>query len=269
MMRTIPLLLLPILLVPSVRADDAKAARNVRQVIAHRGSMIDRPENTLSALRLAIVVKANITEVDVRTTSDGVLICMHDAELSRTTDGKGKVSGSTLAELKKLDAGAWFDRKYKGERVPTLREALAAAKNKIDLMIDLKEDGDEYVRKIADEVKSHGEPKRTVLGVRSVEQAKLFKKLLPQARQIGLVPTVESIESFAEAGVSTIRLWPKWLSDEKLVPRVRKLKLGLLLGAGKGTKDEVVPLLKYAPEILSADDPSRLLRTLAEIGKKE
>jgi glycerophosphoryl diester phosphodiesterase len=265
-MRTIPLLLL-FLLLPPARGDDAKAARNVRQVIAHRGSMIDRPENTLAALRRAIAVKAHITEVDVRTTRDGVLVCLHDADLSRTTDGKGKVSETSLAELKKLDAGSWFDRKYRGERVPTLREALAAAKGKIDLMLDLVEDGDDYARKIADEVIAHGEPKRTVLGVRSVAQAKALKKRLPQARQIGLVPTVESIESFAEAGVPAVRLWPKWLADEKLVPRVRKLKLGLLIGAGKGTRDEVQPLLKHAPDILSADDPARLLRTLEEIGR--
>jgi hypothetical protein len=53
------------------------------------------------------------------------------------------------------------------------------------------------------------------------------------------------------------------------VPRVRKLKLQLLMGAGKGTKDEVRPLLAHRPEVLSADDPAALLRTLAELAKGE
>lgn len=208
---------------------------------------------------------AHAAEVDVRTTKDGVLVCLHDNAVDRTTGGKGKVADLTLAEVKKLDAGAKFDAKYKGERVPTLREVLAAAKGKIGAMIDLKEDGEEYSKKIAAEVREHGEPKRLVLGVRSVEHAKLFGKLLPEARQIGLVPTADDIEPFAKAGVKVIRLWPKWLSDETLVPRVRKLGLELHLGTGMGTRAEVLPLLAHAPESLSSDDPAQLVRTLKAI----
>jgi glycerophosphoryl diester phosphodiesterase len=257
-------------LAPAHAADEhAKAAKNVRQVIAHRGSMSDRPENTLASLKRAIEIKAHASEVDVRTTKDGALVCMHDADVSRTTSGKGKVSELTLAEIRKLDAGSWFDKKFAGERVPTLREALAGAKGKIAIMLDLVEDGDAYVRKIAAEVKAHGDPKRTVLGIRSVAQAKAFKKLLPDAQQIGLVPTTDSIDAFADAGVSAIRLWPKWLAEKKHVERVRARKLHLLIGAGKGTKDEVLPLLAHRPEILSADDPAALLRTLAELAKAE
>lgn len=201
----------------------------------------------------------------VRTTKDGVLVCLHDAEVDRTTDGKGKVAEVTLADLKKLDAGIRFDAKFKGERVPTLREVLELAKRKIAVMIDLKEDGEEYAKSIAALVQAHGEPKRVVLGIRSVEHAKLFRKLLPDARQIGLVPTADDIEPFARAEVKVIRLWPQWLSDEKLVPRVRKLGLELHLGTGKGTKEEVLPLLVHEPESLSSDDPARLITTLAEI----
>jgi glycerophosphoryl diester phosphodiesterase len=253
----------------AARADDdvRAAAKNVRQVIAHRGSMSDRPENTLASLKRAIEIKAHASEVDVRMTKDGALVCMHDADVSRTTDGKGKVNELTLADVKKLDAGSWFDKKFKDERVPTLREALAAAKGKIAIMLDLVESGDSYLRKIAAEVTSHGDPKRTVLGIRSVEQAKLMKKLLPDAQRIGLVPTTDSIDAFADAGVSAIRLWPKWLAEKKHVERVRSRKLHLLIGAGTGTKDEVLPLLAHRPEILSADDPAALLRTLAELAK--
>jgi glycerophosphoryl diester phosphodiesterase len=259
--------LLVFLLPTVVRADDAKAALNVQIVIAHRGSMSDRPENTLVAIKRAIEVKAHATEVDVRTSRDGKLVCLHDADLSRTTDSKGKVGEKTLKELQALDAGSWFDKKYAGERIPTLAEALKTCKGKISIMIDLKEEGETYIRKIAEEVKTHGEPKHALLGIRSVAQAKLLRTLLPQAKQIGLVPTIDSIDAFAKAGVTVVRLWPKWLSDKTLVPRVRKMKLELLVGAGKGTRDEVLPLLKHSPEIVSADDPAQLLRTLAEIGK--
>jgi glycerophosphoryl diester phosphodiesterase len=270
-MLLLPLLILPMSAPaePPVSPDVAKAAWKVKEVIGHMGSCADRPGNTLAGVRRAAEAGAHAAEVDVRTTKDGALVCLHDDTVDRTTDSRGKVAELTLAEVKKLDAGVKFDAKFKGERVPTLREVLEAAKGKITVMIDLKEDGEEYAKRIAAEVQAHGEPKRVILGVRSVEQAKLFRKLLPDARQIGLIPTANDIEAFAKDGVTVIRLWPKWLSDDTLVPRVRKAGCELHLGTGKGTKEEVLPLLVHAPESLSSDDPARLIQTLKEIGGKK
>jgi N-acetylneuraminate epimerase len=250
---------------PPTPAATATAAAGVKEVIGHMGSCGDRPGNTLASIRRAIESGAHAAEVDVRTTKDGALICLHDPDVDRTTDGKGKVADLTLAEVKKLDAGSKFDAKFAGERVPTFREVLELAKGKIAVMIDMKEDGEVYANAIAALVREFGEPKRVVLGVRSVPQAKLFRKLLPDARQIGLVPTVDDIEPFAKAGVTVIRLWPKWLSDEANVARVRKLGLELHLGSGMGTKAEVLPLLAHRPESLSSDDPTQLVKTLAEL----
>ncbi|MCE9562327.1 MAG: glycerophosphodiester phosphodiesterase family protein [Planctomycetes bacterium] len=242
-----------------------EAAAKVKEIIGHKGSCADSPENTLAGIRRAIEAGAHAAEVDIRTTKDGFLVCLHDDTFDRTTERKGKVSELTLAEIKKLDAGSKFDNKFANERVPTLREVLTVAKGKIGVMLDLKEPDEEYAKKIVAEVREFGEPKRIVLGIRSVEHAKQFARLLPEARQIGLVPTQDDIEPFAKAGVKVIRLWPKWLTDETLVPRVRKLGCELHLGTAMGTKAEVLPLLAHAPESLSSDDPARLLKTLAEI----
>jgi glycerophosphoryl diester phosphodiesterase len=253
-------------------ADDAvlvRAAKKVREVIAHRGSSIDRPENTLASYRRAIEVGATVTECDVRTTKDGVLVSSHDPHIDRISSGKGKIADLTLAQLKAFDFGSRFDAKYKDERVPTLREILEVAKGKIDVMLDLKEEGDPYMEKVAALVRKHGEPKRIVLGVRSVEQARAFRKLLPESRQIGLIPKAGDIDAFADAGVETIRLWPKWLSDKSLVAKVRQRKKQLHLGTGKGTPEEVRPLLIHEPESLASDDPAQLLKTLAEITRSE
>jgi glycerophosphoryl diester phosphodiesterase len=262
------LLVLPVLAPaadPPAPPDTAKAAAKVKEIIGHQGSCADRPGNTLVGVRRAIEAGAHAAEVDVRTTRDGALVCLHDPDVDRTTDGKGKVADLTLAEVKRLDAGVKFDAKFGGERVPTLREVLEVGKGKIGVMIDLKEDGEEYVKTIAAEVRAFGEQRRLILGVRSVEHAKRFRELLPEARQIGLIPTPDDIEPFAKAGVKVIRLWPKWLSDESLVPRVRKLGLELHLGTGTGTRAEVLPLLAHEPESLSSDDPARLVKTLTEI----
>jgi glycerophosphoryl diester phosphodiesterase len=107
----------------SVRANPADAADEVRQIVAHRGASAERPECTMAALRRAIETGATAVEVDVRTSRDGQLFLLHDATLDRTTNGKGAAREKSLAELKKLDAGSWFDGKYAGERIPTLREA--------------------------------------------------------------------------------------------------------------------------------------------------
>jgi glycerophosphoryl diester phosphodiesterase len=267
--RVLPLLLVLAAAAPRIPAADppstARAAARVKEVIGHMGSCADRPGNTQAGIRRAIAAGAGVAEVDVRTTKDGVLVCLHDPEVDRTTDGKGKVADLTLAEVKNLDAGFKFDPKYTGERVPTLREVLTLGKGKIGIMLDLKEDGADYVKRIAADVKAVGEPKRLVLGIRSLEQAKQFRNLLPEARQIGLIPTTDDIEPFAQAGVKVIRLWPKWLADEALVPKIRKHGLELHLGTGMGTRAEVLPLLALTPESLASDDPARLIQTLAEI----
>jgi glycerophosphoryl diester phosphodiesterase len=267
--RPSALLLLTLFLAPAAAQPAppgaADAAARVREVIGHMGSCADRPANTLAGVRRAAEVGADAAEVDVRTTKDGVLVCVHDATVDRTTDGTGRVADLTLVEVRRLDAGVKFDAKFKGERVPTLREVLEAAKGRVGVMLDLKEDGEPYARRIAAEVRAHGEPKRLVLGVRSVDHARRFAELLPEARQIGLVPTPDDIEPFARAGVKVIRLWPKWLPDEKLVPRVRALGLELHLGTGNGTKAEVLPLLAHRPESLASDDPAALIRTLKEL----
>ncbi|MFN4260597.1 MAG: glycerophosphodiester phosphodiesterase [Gemmataceae bacterium] len=256
-------------LAPASEADVAKAARGVKQIIAHRGASLECPENTLAAARRAIAVGATATEIDIRTSKDGVLVCSHDATLDRTTNGKGPINAHTLAELKQLDAGSWFDPKFKDERIPTLVEVLELCRGKIHILLDLKETGDDYIQRVVATVRKHGNPKEIIVGVRSVEQAKQFRQLLPEAQLLGLIPKPDDIESFAAAGVHAIRLWPKWLTDRTLVAKVKNLGLQLHINGSKGTKEEVLPLLTFEPTSLSSDDPGQLIATLRELrGKK-
>jgi glycerophosphoryl diester phosphodiesterase len=235
----------------------------VKQIVAHRGSSADRPENTLASVRRAIEAGATAVEVDVRSTRDGHLVILHDATLDRTTNGAGPVAEKTLAEVRQLEAGSWFAPEYRDERIPTLKEVLGVCRDRVDVLIDLKEEGDDFARVVAAEVKSHGSPKQTIMGVRSTEQARLFHQLLPEARQLGLIPSPHMIESFAEARVEMIRLWPKWLSeDTSLARRVRDAGAKLHLNGSTGEPDEIRPLLKFKPDSLSSDDPARLLKTL-------
>jgi glycerophosphoryl diester phosphodiesterase len=95
------------------------------QIIGHRGACAYAPENTLASIRKAAAQGARWVEFDVRLTREGDLVLMHDEDVKRTTNGKGRVVDLRLAELGALDAGAWFGGAFAGERVPTLAETIA------------------------------------------------------------------------------------------------------------------------------------------------
>jgi len=93
-------------------------------LIAHRGASSHAPENTIAAFERAVQLGAGFIETDLQLTRDGRFVAIHDSVLDRTTNGRGAVHDFTLAELKKLDAGRWFDRQFAGEQIPTLEEVL-------------------------------------------------------------------------------------------------------------------------------------------------
>lgn len=110
--------------------------------IAHRGASGYAPENTLAAFRRAVAQGVSFIETDLQLTRDAHLVVMHDELVDRTTNGRGSVQGMTLAEVRRLDAGAWFASEFAGERVPTLEETLEfARKNDVLFYLELKTAG--------------------------------------------------------------------------------------------------------------------------------
>lgn len=107
------------------------ATRAAIAVIAHRGEHLSHVENTLPAFQSAIDAGADYFECDVRTTSDGHLVLMHDGTVDRTTNGKGKLGDLTLDQIRAVDA--------RGSRVPTFEEALELAKGRIGIYVDNKQ----------------------------------------------------------------------------------------------------------------------------------
>lgn len=130
-------------------------SRMTKLAIAHRGASAYAPEHTLSAYRLAIEQHADYVEQDLAVTKDGALVCLHDDSLERTTNveevfpNRASIDPATgrrqwlavdftLAEIKQLDAGSWFDARFAGERVPTWEEAVATVGTAAGLYPELK-----------------------------------------------------------------------------------------------------------------------------------
>lgn len=147
-------------------------------IIAHRGASARSPENTLTAVRTAVALGADLVEVDVQRTRDGALVLMHDATVARTTDvhrvlphrSPWWVEDLTLAELRRLDAGSWWDPRYAGEPVPTLDEAAAALPAPVGLQLELKLPAHHpgIVESLAGALLAAGGPLRTLLDERRV-----------------------------------------------------------------------------------------------------
>jgi glycerophosphoryl diester phosphodiesterase len=135
---------------------------NKKILIAHRGASGYAPEHTFEAYRLAIEQGADFVEQDLQVTKDGALVCLHDLTLERTTNveevfpdrfradvSEDQLPGSqptkhwyvadfTLAELKQLDAGSWFNPKFKGAKVPSFQEAIDLVRGKAGLYPETK-----------------------------------------------------------------------------------------------------------------------------------
>lgn len=125
--------------VPGASAgDDHRRGDRPLVVTAHRGFSGRAPENTLAAFRAAIAAGCDQIELDVHLSRDGEVVVIHDDTLGRTTNGRGNVAERTVAELRGLDAGAWFSPAFAGERIPTLAEVLELTGSRIGLNIELK-----------------------------------------------------------------------------------------------------------------------------------
>jgi glycerophosphoryl diester phosphodiesterase len=154
MLRRVAITFLILPFAPMVSKLDGQTAKIL---IAHRGASGYAPEHTLAAYRLALEQKVDFVEPDLAVTKDGVLVCLHDDSLERTTDvatvfpdrstpntsGRGPAkqwlaNDFTLAEMKRLDAGRWFDTKFAGQRMPTFQEMIELVRGKAGLYPELK-----------------------------------------------------------------------------------------------------------------------------------
>jgi glycerophosphoryl diester phosphodiesterase len=112
--------------------------------IAHRGASAYAPENTLASIQKAMDMGADIIELDLHQTKDGVPVVLHDTSLWRTAGIRRNVGSLTLKEIQKLDVGRWFNPKFENQRIPTLQEVLEMVQDRVTLNLELKQGTSPY-----------------------------------------------------------------------------------------------------------------------------
>jgi glycerophosphoryl diester phosphodiesterase len=171
------------------------------RIVGHRGLIHDAPENSLAGFTACLELRIGF-EVDVRRSKDGVLVCVHDATLARTTNGKGKVADFTLAELKQLDAGSWLHPSFSAEKVPTLDEVLRLVKGRgraALVALDLKVTDATLAADVAALTRKHGVSKNCLCIGLAISDAGLRKALRQSDPKLKIAALAQKAEDFSNA----------------------------------------------------------------------
>ena len=207
-------------------------------VVAHRGASGYAPENTMVAFKKALELKADFIELDVQMTRDNVLVVIHDSNVARTTNGTGEVREFSYKELKMLDAGLWFNRKFLGQRIPTLQEVITEFRGKMGLLIEIKNPNlyPTIVERLASELKKNKldcpEKDEVIVQSFDFELLQKFNRLVPNV-PLGL------LVKYRVHGISNVQLreWSslvqyinpnKALITKGLVKRIHSYKLKVI-----------------------------------------
>lgn len=232
------------------------------KIIAHRGVHTHAPQNSLPSIQHAIDLGLDYVEVDVRTTSDGNLVLMHDRSLKRTTGVEGLVSEITLGEIKKLFIGFGRGEKYKDEKVPTFAEALQLMSGKIGAYVDNKDASPAQVVALLEKYKMVNS---SVIYSNNQELGE-FQKLNPKLKIMPEVDSVEELEQAKKLGPEIVaQVWRGFSEELVTAIHTNGFKVYLdILGAGDNP-DGVKRVLAAGVDGIQTDDPEMVLKTLANI----
>ncbi|TSD67334.1 glycerophosphodiester phosphodiesterase family protein [Inquilinus sp. KBS0705] len=160
-------------------------------IAAHRGDHVIYPENTLEAYNAAIGNECDYVEIDLRTTSDGELVSMHDATVNRMTDGKGLIKDMTFAQLQSLKVKSSDTTDTRVYRIPTFKQILALCKNKMNIYLDFKEADPALAYQM---IKSYGMEKQVLVYINSTGQFTGWRKAAPlMPLMLSLPDSVKSV----------------------------------------------------------------------------
>ncbi|MBV2363264.1 glycerophosphodiester phosphodiesterase [Streptomonospora nanhaiensis] len=249
-------------------------------VVAHRGASAYAPENTLAALRAARERGADMAEIDVRPTADGAFVVMHDSTLRRTTDVADvfperrtfNVADFTLAEIRRLDAGAWFGPGFAGERVPTLHESLEVLREEglgalVELKVHRRDRDRAMARRLAEELSTDPHWREAGAEGRLILQSFDWVMLREIAAAAPALHTAALGKTYGRLGLRRIAQYARLINPHHLrvsAPYVRHAHAqGLAMFGWTANNDQAIRrLIRDGVDGIITDYPDRVHRTL-------
>ena len=251
------------------------------EIIGHRGASHSAPENTLASVNLAWKRDADAVEIDVWMTKDRRIVALHDSTTERTTGKDWNVAERTLAEIEELDAGSWKDRKWAGQRIPTLEAVLATVPDGKRLFIEIK-CGEELLPELERVLKAAGlDPGQTVVISFDLGVVKAVKAKMPQCpvywihdtspkldEKTGrlLDPPDELIEKCRRAGLDGLDLAHDSQLTKPLVDKIHGLGMELYVWTVNSPED-AARLAALGVDGITTDRPGWLRRWLQVVNQ--
>ena len=241
-------------------------------IFAHRGDLAHAPENTLPSFQQALQKGADGVELDAKLTADGHVIVIHDPTLDRTTDGKGRVAASTLEVIRKLDAGAWFNEKFAGTKVPLLEEVFETVGR--DKMINIEltnyaSPRDGLVLKVSELIKRHNNQSQILFSSFFPSNLKIAAQTLPAVpRGLLAMPGLVGLwaRSFGFMFGDYQALHPHISNaSREQVQRAHRLKRRVHVWTAN-TPEEIARLKEWGVDGIFTDDPQTAVRALERSG---
>jgi glycerophosphoryl diester phosphodiesterase len=247
---------------------------NTPIIFGHRGACALAPENTIASFKLAVEHGADFIELDAKLSSDGEVMVIHDQTVDRTTNGTGRVNQLTLAQLKALDAGSKFNKKFAGEKIPTLDEVFKTVGKQIFVNVELTNytsKNDDLVKKVVAVVKANKMEDRVLFSSFLPRNLVKAHELLPQAPVAILcleaIPGIFS-RSFALMKISPNIVHP-FLMDVNSRSVTKEHKRGRRVHAWTVNADaDIRRMVKVGVDGIFTDDPLKARKILNEILKK-
>lgn len=238
-------------------------------IIAHRGASQQAPENTLPAIEKALEAGVDMLALEVQKTRDDQPLVMADVSVDRTTNGTGRVSRLTAAEIRALDAGSWFNPAFTAAKVPTLAEALGAVGGKARVMLSLPETraGTPWAQNVAEVLLSlRAQPGDDVLVFADSESLKSFREVAPAfSYALALGEKVDGwlyLEKAGKMGLKVVR--PYRVQVDSVLVRQAHAKNIKVFAYFANEETDLRELLDLRVDGIVTGRPERLKRLLQE-----
>ena len=244
-------------------------------IVGHRGAMAHAPENSFASFKLGLEMGADFLECDVHLSKDNQGIVMHDERLERTTNGRGFIKDFNASDIKKLDAGSWHSKKFKGETVPLLEELLLWVKEQksnlglpVGLVIEIKNDPIRYLNiedRVLETVHKTGMAPRVILI--SFDQGVVKRAKLLDATVLTGILYNEPLEDpcYTARQVAADAIFPRRnLAFQILVEKAHQQKLFMAPWTVNEEK-EMQELIRAGVDAMATNFPDRLNKILSPL----